>query len=54
MDWDLTDEDAMPEGSHISGNKELMKDYPKDETNLKETKKTNTGKGENGNPKHKE
>jgi hypothetical protein len=31
-----------------------MDDYPEDETNSKKTKKTNTGKGKKGNPKHKE
>jgi hypothetical protein len=31
-----------------------MEDYPEDETNSKKAKKTNTGKGKNGNLKHKE
>jgi len=51
VDWDLTDEDALPEGSNLSGNKALVEDYPEDETNSKKTKKINTGKGKKGNPK---
>jgi hypothetical protein len=54
MDWDLTNEDALLKGSTLSGDKALMEDYPEDETNSKKIKKTNTGKGKNGNPKHKE
>jgi hypothetical protein len=54
VEWDLTNEDALPEGSSLSGNKALMKDYPEDETNSKKTKKTNTSKSKKGNPKHKE
>ena len=54
VDWELTDEDALPEGSNLSGNKALMDDYPKDETNSKKPKKTNTGKGKKGNPKPQE
>ena len=54
MDWDLTDEDALPECLKLAGNKALMEDYPDDETNSKKTKKTNTDKGIKGNPKHKE
>jgi hypothetical protein len=53
MDWDLTDEDALPEGSTLSGIKSLMDQYPEDEANSKKTKKTNAGKGEKGNPKNK-
>ena len=48
---DLMDEDALPKGSNLSGNKSLMDHYPEDEVNSKQTKKTNTGKGEKGNPK---
>ena len=51
--WILTDEDALPEGSNLSGNKSLMDKYPEDEANSKKTKKTNTGKGKQGNPKNK-
>jgi hypothetical protein len=54
LDWELTDEDAPPEGSNLSGNKALMDDCPEDEANSKKTKKTNTGKGKKDNPKHKE
>ena len=54
VDWELTDEDALLEGSNLSGNKALVDDYPEDETNSKKTKKTNTGKGKKDNPKHKE
>ena len=53
MDWDLTDEDALPEGSTLSGNKVLMYQYPEDEANSEQPKKTNTGKGKRGNPKNK-
>ena len=52
-DWDLTYEDGLPEGSTSSSNKALMDQYPEDEANSKKTKKTNTGKGKKGNPKHK-
>ena len=54
VDWELTDEVALSEGSNLSGNKALMDDYPEDETNSKKTKKTNTGKGKKSNPKPKE
>ena len=54
VDWDFIDEDALPEGSNLSSNKALMEQYPEDETNSKKTKKTNTGKGEKGDLKHKE
>jgi hypothetical protein len=33
VDWERTDKDAMPEGSNLSGNKDLMDDYPEDDTN---------------------
>jgi hypothetical protein len=45
VDWDLTYEDPLPEGSTLSGSKSLVDQYPEDEANLKKTKKTNTGKG---------
>ena len=54
MDWDLTNEDALPKGSNFSGNKALMEDYPEDETNSKKTKKINIGKGKKINPNPKE
>jgi hypothetical protein len=54
VDWELTDEEALPEGSNLSGNKALMDDYPEVETNSKKTKMMNTGKGKKDNPKHKE
>jgi hypothetical protein len=44
----------LPEGSNLWGTKALMEDYPEDETNSKKTKKTSTGQGKKGNPKHKE
>ena len=50
VDWDLTDEEVLSEGSNLSGNKVLMEEYSEDETNSKKTKKTNTGKGEKGTP----
>ncbi len=53
MVWDLTDEDALLEGSNLSGNKALVEQYPEDETNSNITKKINTGKGSKGNPKNK-
>jgi len=52
-DWDLTDEDALPEGSNLLGNKSLMEQYHENKENFKKTKKTNTGKGKKGNPKNK-
>jgi hypothetical protein len=52
VDWDLTDEVALSEGSNLSGNKALMEEYPEDETNSKKTKKTNTDKGKKDNPKN--
>jgi hypothetical protein len=54
VDWDLTDEDALPVGSNLSGNKALIKEYPEDETNSKKTKKTNIGKGKKDNLKPQE
>jgi hypothetical protein len=48
----LTDEDALPKGSTLSGNMALMDQYPEDEANSKQTKKTNTGKGKKGNSKN--
>jgi len=54
VDWELTDEDALLEGSNLSGNKALIYDYPEDETISKKTQKTNTGKGKKDNSKHKE
>ncbi len=54
MGWDLTNENALPEGSNLSGsNKSLMDQYPKDEVNFEKTMKTNTGNGKKGNPKNK-
>ena len=53
MDWELTNEDALLEGSTLSGNKSLMDQYPEDKANSKETKKTNTCKGKKGIPKNK-
>ena len=44
-DWELTDEDALPESSTLSSNKALMDQNLEDESNSKKTKKTNTGKG---------
>ena len=52
-DCELTDEDALSEGSILSGSKPLRYQYPEDEANSKKTKKTNTGKGKKGNPKNK-
>jgi hypothetical protein len=52
-DWDLTDEDALTEGSNLSGNKVLMEDYREDETNSKKIKKTNTSKGKKATPRPK-
>jgi hypothetical protein len=48
-DWELYEGD-LPEGSSLSGSKALLEKYPEDEANSKKTKKTNTGKGKNGNP----
>ena len=45
MDRDLTDEDALPEGSTFSSSKSIMDQYPRDKVISKKTKKTNTGKG---------
>ena len=53
MDWDLTNEDALPEGSTLSGSKSLMDQHPEDEASSKKTKKTSTGKEKKGNPKNK-
>ena len=50
MEWDLTDEDALPKGSNLSGNKARMDEYPEDEANSKKTKMTDTGKGKKDNP----
>jgi hypothetical protein len=52
-DWELS-EGGLTEGSTLSGSKSLLEEYPEDEANSKRTKKTNTGKGKNSNPKHKE
>ncbi len=52
MDWYPTDEDALPEGSTLSGSNSLMDQYPEDEANSKKSKKTNAGKGKKGNPKN--
>jgi hypothetical protein len=51
--WELTDEDALPEGSTLSYSKSLMDQYSEDEANSKKTKKTNTCKGKKGTPKNK-
>jgi hypothetical protein len=54
VDWDLTYEDALPAGSNLLGNMAFMELYPEVETNSKKTnKKTNTGKGNKGNPENK-
>jgi hypothetical protein len=53
VDWELADEEGLPEGSTLSGNKALMDNYPKDEASSKKTQKTNTGKEKKGNAKHK-
>ena len=50
--WELS-EGVLPEESNLSGNKALLEEYPEDEANSKKTKKTNTGKGKQGNPKPK-
>jgi hypothetical protein len=44
-EWELHDEDALPEGSTLSGSKSMQEQYPEDEANSKQTKKPNTGKG---------
>jgi hypothetical protein len=51
-DWELF-EGGLLEGSNLSGSKVLLEEYPDDEANSKKTKKTNTGKGKQGNPKPK-
>jgi hypothetical protein len=53
VDWELADEDGLPEGSTLSDNKARMDHYPEDEANSNKTKKTNTGKGKKGNSKPK-
>ena len=50
-DWDLTDEDALPEGTTLSGSKSLMDPYHEDKANSKKTKKTNTDKGKKATPR---
>jgi len=50
--WELTDEDALPKGSTLSGSKVLMDEYPDDETNSKKTKKSSKGKNNTGKSKH--
>jgi hypothetical protein len=51
MNWDITDEDSLSEGSTLSGSKALIVQYPEYEANSKKAKKTNTCKGKKGNPK---
>jgi hypothetical protein len=51
--WELIDEDALPEGSTLSGSKSLVNHYPEDKANPNKTKKTNTGKGKKTNPENK-
>ena len=51
MDWKLTDEDALPEGSTLSGSKSLMEQYPEDEADSEKTKKTNTSKEKKATPR---
>ena len=53
LDWELNEEDTLPENSNLSGNKSLMAEYPEDEANSKKTKKKNTGKGTKKTPKSK-
>ncbi len=43
-------EGGLPEGSNLSGSKDILKEYPEDEANSKKTKKNNIGKGKKGNP----
>jgi hypothetical protein len=43
-DWELQDEDNLPEGSTLSGSKSMQEQYPEDEVNSKKPKKPNTGK----------
>jgi hypothetical protein len=49
-DWELSKGD-LPEESNLSGNIDLLEEYPEDQANSKKTKKTNTGKGKKGNLK---
>jgi hypothetical protein len=53
VEWELTEEERLPGGSNLSGNKSLLDYYPEDEASSKKTKKTNTGKGKKGSSKPK-
>ncbi len=48
MDWELTDADALLEGSTLSSIKNLVDEYPEDKAISKKTKKTDTGKDKTG------
>jgi hypothetical protein len=53
VDYEQTGEDALPDGSTLSGNKARMDEYPEDEAKSKKNKTSNTSNGKKGNSKHK-